>query len=101
EPSAKFRLPIDGKHLAIVLHDSDDLLLLGRAFLLRSGHGIDDPANRQVELLREFEIALVMRRHGHNGSGTVARKHIVGDEDGNLLLSCWINRVHALDTYAG
>ena len=31
----------------------------------------DDPHDRQVELLRELEVALVVARHGHDGAGPV------------------------------
>ena len=51
--------------------------------------------NRQVELLREFEIALVVRGHGHDRAGAVAHQHVVGDPDRDLLVVHRIDRVGA------
>jgi hypothetical protein len=36
-------------------------------------------------LLRKLEIALIMRRHGHDRSGAVAHHDVVGDPHGDLL----------------
>src|SRR5207253_4328072 len=38
---------------------------------LRSGWGRDDLANRKVVTARELEVALVVRRHGHDRAGAV------------------------------
>ena len=36
-------------------------------------------------LLAEFEVALIVRGHGHDGAGAVAHQDEVADPDGNLL----------------
>ena len=41
----------------------------------------DHLADRQAERLREREVALVVRRHGHDGAGAVVDQHVVGDPD--------------------
>ena len=47
--------------------------------------GRDDLADRQVECLREVEVALVVRGHGHDRAGAVVHEDVVGDEHGDLL----------------
>ena len=51
--------------------------------------------DRQVELLGELEVALVVRRHGHDRAGAVARQHVVGDPDRDLLVVDRIDGVRA------
>ena len=34
--------------------------------------------------LRELEVALVVRGHGHDRAGAVAHQHVVGDPDRDL-----------------
>ena len=51
--------------------------------------------HRQVELLRELEIPLVVRGHGHDRSGAVAHHDVVGDPDGDLFL---IHRVDGVSS---
>src|SRR5437016_5153176 len=46
---------------------------------------VDHPADRQVEPLRELEVALVMPWHGHDRPCAVLEEHVVRDEDGDLL----------------
>ena len=54
----------------------------------------------QVELLCEFEVALVVSGNGHDGAGSVADEHVVGDPDWNAGRGDWVNRVGARE-YAG
>ena len=49
----------------------------------------------EIELLGEFEIALVVRRDGHDGAGAVADQHVVGDPDWDRLAVDGIDRVGA------
>ena len=54
---------------------------------------IDDGTDRQAELLGELEVALVVRRHGHDRAGAVADEHVVGDPDRHRLAVHRIDRV--------
>ena len=45
----------------------------------------DDAPDLQAVLAGEGEVALVVRRHGHDGAGAVAHQHVVGDPDGDAL----------------
>jgi hypothetical protein len=47
----------------------------------RSSPPADHLDDRQVELLRELPVALVVGGHGHDGAGAVGREHVVGDPD--------------------
>ena len=42
---------------------------------------LDDRDDLQPELARESEIALVVRRHSHDGASAVGHQHVVGDPD--------------------
>ena len=42
--------------------------------------------------LGEFEVALVVRRHGHDGAGAVADQHVVGDPNRHRLAVDRIDR---------
>ena len=42
---------------------------------------LHDADDREVELVRELEVALVVRGHRHDRAGAVAHEHVVGDED--------------------
>ena len=44
----------------------------------------DDLDNRDAELRRELEIAVVMRGHAHDGPRTVIRQHVVGQPNRHL-----------------
>ena len=46
-------------------------------------------------LAAEFEIALVVRGHGHDGAGAVAHQHEVADPDGHLLAAVRVDGVVA------
>ena len=46
---------------------------------------LNDLHDRQVELGGEFQIARVMRRHGHDRAGAVAGENIIGDPDRDLF----------------
>ena len=60
----------------------------------RSGRA-DHARDGQVELARELEVALVVRRHGHDRTGPVAHEHVVGDEDRDPLVVDGIDRERA------
>jgi hypothetical protein len=55
----------------------------------------DDASDRQVELARELEVALVVRGHGHDRAGAVAGQHIVGGKDRDALAVDRVDRVGA------
>ncbi len=46
---------------------------------------MDDRNDWQLELLREFKVANVVRRYRHDCAGTVADEDVVGDPDRNGL----------------
>ena len=48
--------------------------------------------DRQVVLARELEVALVVRRHGHDGAGAVLAQHEVRDPDRHRLAGERIDR---------
>src|SRR6266700_8380010 len=48
-------------------------------------YSANDFANGDAELASKFKVALVMGRHTHDGTGTVAHQHIVGDPDWHFL----------------
>ncbi len=56
---------------------------------------IDDRANREVELLGEVEVALVVGRDSHDGAGAVIREHVVCGPDRDLLACDGVRRVRA------
>ncbi len=56
---------------------------------------IDDRHDRQLELPGKLEIALVVRRHGHDRAGAVAGQHIVGDPDRHRLVVDRIDGIRA------
>ena len=43
---------------------------------------LDDPPDRQAELPRELEVALVVGGHGHDRAGAVLHQHVVGTQTG-------------------
>ena len=46
---------------------------------------VDHLADRKAEALGELEVALVVRRDGHDRAGAVLGQHVVGDEHRQLL----------------
>ena len=58
---------------------------IGVALPIGIAVGLDDLNNRQLELLRELEVPLVVRRDGHDRAGAVAHHDVVGDPHGDLL----------------
>ncbi len=48
----------------------------------------------QIEHLRKFIVARIVRRHGHNRARAVAGKHIIGNKDGDMRI---IDGVYSLD----
>ena len=73
------------------------LLHVGVGCFARRGDRLSD---RQLELLGELEVALVMGRHGHDRPGPIRGQHVVGDEDRDPLAVDRVDRVGA-DRHAG
>ena len=61
---------------------------------------LDQRDDRQVELACEGVVAAVVRRHGHDRSGTIAREHIFGDPDRDPFASERIDSVGTAE-YSG
>ena len=59
----------------------------------RAIHRADDGTHRDTVLAAEFEIALIVRGHGHDGAGAVAHQDEVGDPDGDLFAAVRIDGV--------
>ncbi len=57
--------------------------------------GLDDDAHLEAVLAGEREVALVVRRHRHDGAGAVAHQHEVADPDRDLLPRERVRRVAA------
>ena len=55
----------------------------------------DDPADINAILLRELEVALVVRRDRHDGARAVVHQNVVAHPDGNLLAVVRVHRVVA------
>ena len=55
----------------------------------------------EVEHLREVEVTLIMRGHGHDRARAVGSEHVVGDEDRQLLAVHGVDPEHALELHAG
>ncbi|SIE22728.1 Uncharacterised protein [Mycobacteroides abscessus subsp. abscessus] len=53
----------------------------------------DNFLDRQAEFLRKLIVALIMRRNGHDGPGSIACKHIVGNPDRHFFA---VNRVDGI-----
>ena len=53
----------------------------------------DDLDDRDLELGGELEVALVVRRHRHDGAGAVAHEHVVADPDRDRRV---VHRVHGV-----
>ena len=51
----------------------------------RGAFGLDDHANGQAELAREFKITLVVGGHGHDGAGAIAHQNVIRNPDGDAL----------------
>jgi hypothetical protein len=58
---------------------------------------LDHRDDRQLELHRELVVAFVVRRDGHDGAGTVAHQHVVGDPDGHARAVDGIDGVGAAE----
>ena len=65
--------------------------MLGEPLVARADHRHD----RELELARELEVALVVRGHGHDRAGAVAHQHVVGDEDRDALVVRGVDRERA------
>ena len=57
--------------------------------------GLHHLLDGQAELGREFVVALVVRRHGHDGAGAVGGQHVVRDPDRCLFAVHRVERVGA------
>ena len=57
--------------------------------------GMDHDHDRQVELTRKFEIALVMRGNCHNRAGAVTHQHVVGDPNRDMLTRSGVDGIAA------
>ena len=53
---------------------------------------LDDTADGQAIVLRELEIALVVRRDRHHRARAVFHQHVVSDPHGNEFFTEWIDR---------
>ena len=69
--------------------------IAGEAVRIDAFGRLDNGANLQAKLLGEFEIARVVRGHGHDRAGAVAHHHVIGDPDRNLLVVDRIDGVAA------
>ena len=67
----------------------------GSAVLDLAVGGRDDLHDRQAEPLREREVALVVRGHGHDRAGAVVHQHVVGDPDRDPLVVHGVDGVEA------
>ncbi len=54
---------------------------------------VDHRDDRQVELLGERGVAVVVRRHRHDRAGAVVHQHVVGDPDRDLRVVHRVRRV--------
>ena len=75
---------------AVIGTGIDANAVVGVFRLPRPGHRVaervaDHRLHRQAVLVRELEIALVVRRHGHHRAFAVAHQHVIADPDGELL----------------
>ena len=52
---------------------------------------VDNLQHRQRKLLGKFKVTLIVRRHRHDRTGSVAHEHIVRGPDGNVLAGRWID----------
>ena len=93
--------------------DHDARRNVGKRRVRRVRHGIhrsvlrrvgirrgDDLHDRQVEDLRKVEVALVVRRHGHDRARAVGGEHVVGNEDRNRRVVHGIDALHAVESHA-
>ena len=60
-----------------------------------SGRWLNNLANWQIKFARKFEIALVVRRHGHDRAGAISEQNVIGDPDRNFLVVDRIDRERA------
>ena len=89
-----------GRRQAVELRRVDEHLALG---VLDVRHALvdlavrrpHDLADRELERRREVEVALVVRRHGHDRARPVVRQDVVGDVDRQPLAVHGIDRVEA------
>ena len=75
-------------------------LHIGESLILYVSAG-DDLDNRQAEFLRKIPVARIVRRHRHDGAGSVGGKHIVGNKNRDFPAVHGIDGVNALELYAG
>ena len=63
--------------------------------LRREVPDVDDLRDRQAVLVREGEVALVVRRHAHHRALAVGHEDVVAHPDGNLLAADRVRDEHA------
>ena len=73
----------------------DQLSVSGKSFFFYAFFAFDDFNDFQAEFFGKRIVALVVRRHGHNGPRAVAHQHIVRRPDGYLFAVDGINGVSA------
>ena len=78
------RQAVEAVELAAVHHQARSDVRLVQVVVLAAWRS-DDLADRQAELLSECEVALVVRRYGHDRAGAVCHEHVIGDPDRDLL----------------
>ena len=84
----------------IGVHEGSGIVLGGKCAFgnIAAGYHLNDVA---AELLGKGKVAVIMGRHCHDCAGAVGGKHIVGDENGNMLAVDGIDGINALQLYAG
>ena len=78
-------------HFHRLVHGTQDWFNLRLGMRNRS----DDLPDWQRVLLRELEVALVMRGHAHDCAGAIIHQHIIRHPDGKALAAERIQRQHA------
>src|ERR1700687_4601 len=87
------RFAVEAVELAAVDHDSRlDMSAVDVARGVRA-RWHDHPADGQVELTREIEVALVVRGNGHDRAGAVRDQHVIGNPDRHLLAVEGLDRI--------
>jgi len=66
--------------------DQNAVFGIGRCQVaLRLAGGRDDLSDRDVIFLSECKVALIVRRHGHDGARSVADENVIADIDRHFL----------------
>ncbi len=83
---------------AVFFDEGQDRLIRLTVSRIALAPRINNHLDVQVILLRELVIALVVRRHRHDGARAVVEQHVVGHPDGHLLVVERIQRVAPVKT---